>query len=232
MLHDNPEVAELLAAYEPGHSHYQRERFSVTLGNWTPWGRYKQALCMLKRARRDGRALRLELQLLDLQLVELDRRWCFRNTTRERRRIERTQLLARHAELLEALHTIEQDAAVFAKVARELAVQHEFDALTPLDRQRAEAEHWREKARFDAAVDVATMGTVSRPTLELISALPAIDRRRILNEVSETVRAIRSGATSPTLLEVIDNYDGGGIVAGELEADITVPHNPRPAFPL
>jgi len=184
---DDLDIHQLLCDHQPGHSAFQIAHFIVTRGNWTPWGKYRQCLRELDRRRAGIEQLEHELEIAALDLADLARRWSFRATTRRRRALERRQLTRKMRDLRLQLRDVRRELNVFLAIARSLKAT--LGELTQEQRAALEEETWRTKLRGMAALDLATQGRISEPTLSLLLATPHDWHAPLLRQIRRALDA-------------------------------------------
>lgn len=180
-------MMDLLADLQSGHSAFQMDAFIVQSGNWTPYGRYMQALRELDKRRRGIVELKFQLEQLQLD-AERNHRWRITSSGRRARSLESRRLSHAFAECERKLKDTERERDHFFLIASELKA--ELGELTSDRRETLEAETWEVRARTMAAIDVAASGGVSHATAELIAALPDTMRRRCIGWLKQGREAV------------------------------------------
>lgn len=181
-------MMDLLADLQSGHSAFQMDAFIVQSGNWTPYGRYMQALRELDKRRRGGEELRFQREQLHLDIEANESRWCWTAAGNRKRALELERLRFGLAECERKQHETARELRHFLGVAQSL--KDELGELTPEKRAALESETWEIRARTMAAIDVATIGSVSHATGELIAALPDDMRRRCIGWLKQGREAV------------------------------------------
>ena len=198
---------QLLADHQPGHSEYQIDHFIVGRGNWTPWGRYRQALREIDKRLRGLSQLRDDRELAQVDLEELERTWVFRAATRRRNAVKHRRLEAQIQFLNRDIAECERELARLTAIAQGLKTQ--LGDLSPERRAALEEETWETRLRAMAGLDILTQGRITEQTLSLLLSLPRSRRDPILREVQETMESVRCQREGPLVawLETIGDEE-------------------------
>jgi hypothetical protein len=217
------------ALFDGGHSAYQIEHFITTRGNWTPWGKLQQALREVRTRRRARAQLCSEIELAQIERIETRREWCFRETSRRRRAIRLRRLDERIDELTECLAANGRALVQFQREARSAAL--EVGPVSSERRAALERETWNVRIRAMAAIDVHARGSLSPATLELLCAIPSVEREAIFTEIRTGLEAGRENPQQ-LLLAWLDEAHGVSEVAeeGERSGPEARPGNQLPTF--
>lgn len=188
-------IEQLLADHQAGHSELQIDRFIIEKGNWTPYGRYKQALREI-----DSRHASLQAMREDAEIAELELRsvlaW-FRRLTR------RGQIAnARQRRKLEGIRRVmaTQQRELDRLVTLAAGLKEQIGELTDERRAELDAELWAVRTRAMLALDLFAGGRPSPGTAELLVALPEEIRQPILEDAREPSRLMRWLQDGPTAL--------------------------------
>jgi coenzyme F420-reducing hydrogenase delta subunit len=174
-------IDEILKDYESKHSEYQIENFIVGM-QVGDWAKYKQCLREIKNRVETLQGLKEELEI-----ERLKSNGYFNIATSISRRKRRLKEIGRvrKKRALKALDddiiSTEREISKFFEVAKKL--KEEIGDLTPEKRDLLEADSWFQKARQMAAIDMICDHGLSKPTFEMILALPEKDKNTILTEL-------------------------------------------------
>ncbi len=177
------------------HSEFQIEHFIVGRGNFTPYGRYKQAVREMEKRERAAEELLLTINDLTLKLETVQRRWC---VTRWQRRKRDNDLNRTRMSLASARRMFEEnefELQQFRDLAQKVRVK--LGQMTAERAQNLEAEMWDAKLRAMVATDLIVQGRLSGPTLDLLVSIPSVMRQSILADMRETLAALRDGRDGP-----------------------------------
>lgn len=177
-------VDDLLRDHQSLHSDLQIDAWILQADNWTPWGRYQQALRELHGRRAAIETLGRELELAQLDLEDIRRAKPWFGVSRRKRwalRIEsqRCKLRDISASLSEHRREFER----FREAAESLKA--EIGEVTPERRAKLDRETWLVRIRQMAVVDLQCNGRVGPSLLKMIVALPEELRRLAVAETQD-----------------------------------------------
>lgn len=208
---------DYLNDHQEGHSEFQIERFIVTRGNWTPYGRYKQVLRELDKRQRGLEELQTRRRFLLIDRDEAarslasfcrfvtDSLWWRSAFHRRRAEIQLWQIDASLIRVDGEIETATRERTHFERLAEELRPQ--VGELTDERRRMLDEELWDIRVRAMAAADLITRRNLSEPTLDLLLSMPLTMRTAVLRDVRETVVAMQQGRDGP-LLDWLEQNDG------------------------
>lgn len=182
-------IEQLLFDHQPRHSDLQIDQFIVMKGNWTPYGRYKQALREIDSRYSGLQDMRedAELAVLDLDDAKVALQRELKGTPGfARKQIAYNRQARRLEQIRRTIATQQRELDRLVALATDLKQQ--IGELTPERREALDRETWSVRVRAMVALDMFTQGGLSPATAELLIALPAEIRRPILED-ARTVQA-------------------------------------------
>lgn len=184
-------IEQLLADHQSGHSDLQIDRFIVEKGNWTPYGRYKQALREIAGRHNSLQEMRedAELAVLDLDDAKVELQRELSGTTGfARKQIAHNRQARKLEQIQRAITTQQRELDRLVALATDLKQQ--IGELTPERREELDRETWSVRIRAMVAMDLLMGGRPSPATAELLIALPADMRQPILEDAAQPGKLI------------------------------------------
>lgn len=188
-------VDELLQDHRALHSDLQIDAWILQQDNWTPWGRYQQALRELhgRRLAIETLTRELALALLDLEDIRRARPW-FGANRRKRWSIRLEAQRCKLRDLRATLAEHHRERERFHHAASTLKA--EIGDLTPERREHLDRETWMMRIRHKAAIDVLCNGRIGPSIIGMIAALPPEMRERAIAETQDRQKLLECiGAT-------------------------------------
>lgn len=183
------------------HSEFQIDNFIVGRGNFTPYARYKQAQREADKRERGADELLLAIDDLILDIEALQARWCFTRTGSRRRDNELKRKRLALAGARRAFEVNEFELQRFRELAE--TARKELGELSPERAAELDAEMWESKLRAMVATDLIVHGRLSGPTLELLVSVPPEMRQPIIEDMRQTMAALRSGEDGPMVQSLL-----------------------------
>lgn len=188
-------VKKLLKDYEPKHSKFQIKNFIIR-GQGDEWFQYKQCLREIS-----ARVESIENAKDQLDLFKINRRGIMRKIKiivmgRQRREIFLKSELRQSAGMAENIEETERELKQFVELA--VGLKKRIGDIDDEKRQKLEAQSWYDKASKMAAVDIMTIGALSRQTFEFIFSLPEKQQENIFASIklARPERKLSIGRTS------------------------------------
>ncbi len=173
-------INKLLNDFQSYHSSFQIENFIIG-SQGSEWFQYKQCLREVRSRTESIESAKDELALSKIGRKSVARKIKLVFIGQIRKQMFLKNEKRRAAELVENIRETKRELNRFVELAWEL--KKKIGELDEIKRQRLEADSWIEKARQMAAIEIMTMGGLSKTTMEFILSLPKESRRGILIEL-------------------------------------------------
>ncbi len=174
------EIEKLLEDLIPHHSDFQIDNFIIGKQG-DSWSRYKQALMELAARVESIEELRITIEIDKIALKKLKKRWCWRQDSRNLRRLEVLRVECRIKQSLSKMSHSEAEMRRFLGIAKNLkAILGDIDSKK---RRVLEAESWANKAKRMARIDLMSVGYVQRQTIEFVMSLPDEMQQPVIQEI-------------------------------------------------
>lgn len=182
-------VDTLLNDHQPLHSDLQIDAWIVNRDNWTPWGKYQQALRELHGRRSTIESLTHEIAVAELDLNDLANRAPWFGTARRKRwSLAFDQQLRKLRDLRASLAECRREFSRFHAIASTL--KEELGEIDPERRAQLDRETWTMRMRMMLALDLAANGRVSASLLGMLAAAPETIRKSLACEMREPSRLL------------------------------------------
>lgn len=159
-------IQNLLKDHSPGHDEIQIDSFMVIQNGGTIWGCYKQALRELATRVKSLRTLWIRSERMNCKVLETSDY------------LDRLEAEVELADLYENLTSLKKEAARIYLIADSL--KSKIGDLTPEKVRELDEELWEHKIKSFIAQDLIDTGKISPKTREIVRALQAGLKERIL----------------------------------------------------
>jgi hypothetical protein len=186
------QLQTLLADHQIYHSDLQMDAFITGKSGGTPYGEYKQALRELKSRTQTLKSLYANRELVQLAIRKAE--------------IELEQKRQSAADLED---TIADTVREFTRFYRQAEIlKAEVGVLTPERRNELDVDMWVHRIKCMTALDFLTTGRWSRSTVELVSALPPIQKAEITQAIKNPPKLIEWYEQQETRLAGMPQMNG------------------------
>jgi hypothetical protein len=182
-------IENLLQDHQKFHSEYQIENFIIR-SQGGAWAQYKQCLREIASRYDTIQDMKGDMQLIDLEIERLkNKRFFFRRFSKIKHRIELERKQRNLGNLKKSFADTSRELLAFVRIAEGIKLNFWGNGkLSGNKKKMLEENMWFEKAKFMMAVDLMTIGNVSKPTLEMVYAMPKKIRGELMSNLSENGR--------------------------------------------
>jgi len=189
MTIDQGKLKELLTDHQTGHSEFQDDYLITWRHGGTVYGQYKQALRELYRRFRGLREMDFDRQKSEIET---------RKSQHEKREYFDAELAAiEHKRKIMQLEELERS---YTNTKREFIrfyqqavhLKKQIGILDPEKRRKLDREMWIHRTKVIVALDLLTIGRLSKNAYELLGALPRDMKKPVIEFIeNKDIRSIR-----------------------------------------
>lgn len=177
-------INELLKYYSSSHSRFQIEQFII--GSQGPaWFQFKQCLREIDSRWKQIKDIKDDILIAELNLTNLINKKFIRKKKREINALKYKKELRNYEHLKTTLNEIYFELKVF--VERADGIKSNYwgkDELSAEKMEKLEINGWFEKTKYLMALDLITIGSLSRGTAEMIYSMPKGMKKELLNNLN------------------------------------------------
>ncbi len=173
-------ICQLIKDHEPKHSEFQIKNFIIG-GQGGDWFKYKQCLREIKSRVESLDSAEDQLTLFEIGKKSIKRKIKLLLMGETKRQIFLKSEKRSAVAMAENIKHTKRELGEFAKIAKQL--KSKLGDIDTDKRLELESAAWIEKGRQMAAIEIMTMGGLSKTTMEFILSLPKESRRGILIEM-------------------------------------------------
>ena len=175
-------IEKLLRDFQKFHSEFQIENFIIrSQGNL--WGQYKQCLREISSRNDQLQDLEDDLKLIRIDIDQMNQKWFFFKISSKKRHEIKLQKMIRKKESLKAnIKEISRELSEFVRIGESIRYKAWGNSTLSGEKIKAlEKQMWHEKARFMMAIDLITIGNISKSTIEMIYSMPRKMKSELLS---------------------------------------------------
>ena len=174
-------IEKLLKDHQLFHSEFQIENFIIR-SQGCAWAQYKQCLREIASRYESMQQIKEDIVLKNLEVRRLKNKFAIKKSTRLKNNILINRSKRQLNSMKKNLVDTDRELIQFVRIAETIKLNFWGNGRLSKEKKRLlEQNMWIEKAKFLMAVDLMTIGNLSKPTIELIYSMPKSDKKELLN---------------------------------------------------
>jgi len=187
---DQQKLKELLDDHQTGHSEFQDDYLITWRHGGTGYGQYKQALRELYRRFRGLRELSCDREKLEIEIQQAKEK--AQNGQSYEGELARVEFKRKSMQLEELERSLINTKREFMRFFQQASHLKGFiGELTPAQRKKLDREMWIHRTKTVVALDLLTIGRLSKSTYELLGALPGQMRKPVIEFIESDGKHVR-----------------------------------------
>jgi hypothetical protein len=187
---DQQKLRELLDDHQTGHSEFQDDYLITWRHGGTVYGQYKQALRELYRRFRGLRELSCDREKLEIEIQQAKEK--AQNGQSYEEELARVEFKRKSMQLEELERSFINTKREFMRFFQQTNhLKSLVGELTPAQRKKLDREMWIHKTKTVVALDLLTMGRLSKSAYELLGALPVQMRKPVIEFIESDGKHVR-----------------------------------------